>query len=78
MPAMPSRPCGWPSASAVGCGGSRAHESAKEAVRAGDPAAAMLLGEEARARARAAGLDRPLADAADSIGFDLEQIPDRG
>jgi hypothetical protein len=66
------------SAAAVGCGGSPGHEGAKEAVRAGDPAAASLLAADARDCAARGGVEQALAEAADSIGFASEHIPDRG
>ncbi len=63
---------------AVAVGASPQHLEAKDALRRGDPAAADSLGDAAADTARAGGISDALARAADSIGFDFEDLRDRG
>ena len=75
---MPSRRRAlWLAATvAVGCGATPRHERAKEALRRGDPdRAAELLGDRGAAdSARQAGIGDALERAAESIGFDREDL----
>ncbi|CAN5520246.1 hypothetical protein BH20ACT15_BH20ACT15_10050 [soil metagenome] len=59
-------------AAAVAAGSSEAHERAKAAARSGDPEAPALLAEAAREMAASGGFSEAIADAAESIGFDLK------
>jgi hypothetical protein len=63
---------------AVAAGASSEHRDAKAALRAGDRAAARDLAAAAVENARRSGLDDALARAAESIGFDREDLPDSG
>jgi hypothetical protein len=63
---------------AVGCGGGEAHETAKAALRNGDPGAADALLESARAGAAAAGIAADLERAAESIDLAVPGPADRG
>lgn len=63
---------------AVATGPSPAHEAAKRALRGGEPGAAARLAAAAASGAGDAGADDALADAAESIGFAAEHLPDRG
>jgi hypothetical protein len=63
---------------AVAAGASPEHVEAKEALRRGEPEAARSLVAAAVETARREGLGEPLARAAESIGFDREDLPDRG
>jgi hypothetical protein len=63
---------------AVAVGASPEHVEAKEALRRGEPEAARSLVAAAVETARREGLGEPLARAAESIGFDREDLPDRG
>jgi hypothetical protein len=54
---------------AVGCGGGKAHEKAKAALRRGDAAAAAALREAAERTARTAGIADALDHARESIDF---------
>jgi hypothetical protein len=63
---------------AVGAGATDEHERAKEAVRRGDPDAADQLIRSATKIAGQAGMSDALALAADSIGFDQDDVSDRG
>ena len=63
---------------AVAAGPSQAHETAKEAVRDGDPEAERMLLDGATKTADRAGLRDALASAAESIGFAAEDLPNRG
>ena len=65
------------SAIAVGAGGSGEHDEAKAALRDGASDAVELLERSSRTVASAAGMGDSLAQAADSIGFAI-QDPDRG
>ena len=58
---------------AVGCGGDKAHDEAKVALRRGDAGAASALGEAAAAAAREAGIADALDRACESIDFDLPE-----
>lgn len=69
----------WLAASvAVACGPTPNHERAKEALRRGDPDSARLLLEGAADSALQAGIGDALERAAESIGFDREDLPNRG
>jgi hypothetical protein len=63
---------------AVGAGSTSEHERAKEAIRRSEPDAADQLLVAASKTARRAGMDDALALAADSIGFDSDDVSDRG
>ena len=63
---------------AIACGATPSHERAKEALRRGDPDSARLLLEGAADSARQAGIGDALERAAESIGFDCEDLPNRG
>ena len=63
---------------AVAAGSTPEHERAKEALRSDEPDAAVLLLRSAADGAHRAGLDGPLALAAESVGFAREDFPDRG
>lgn len=63
---------------AVGCGGGKAHDEAKAALRNGDGAAARALREAAEEIAREAGIAEALDRAGESIDFDLPKAPDLG
>ena len=63
---------------AVGAGATDEHGRAKEAMRRADPDAADQLLHAATKTARQTGMSDALALAADSIGFDSEDVPDRG
>jgi hypothetical protein len=62
----------------VGAGATPEHERAKEALRRADPDAADQLIGTATKIARQAGMSDALALAADSIGFDSDDVSDRG
>ena len=62
----------------VAVGGTPEHARAKEGLRRGDPEAAESLVDGAAETARRAGLGDALAQAAESIGFPREDLPDRG
>jgi hypothetical protein len=66
------------SATAVGAGGSEAHERAKEALRTGGDGATELLASGASEIARRAGIQDDLARASEAIGFAAEHLSDRG
>jgi len=69
----------WLAASvAVACGATPNHERAKEALRRGDPDSARLLVEGAADAAGQAGIGHALERAAESLGFDREDLPNRG
>jgi hypothetical protein len=69
----------WLAATVAVAAGSRPeHEGAKEAVRAGRPDAAAQLLASAIENARRTGLGDALALAADSIGLDSKDLPNRG
>jgi hypothetical protein len=61
---------------AVAVGGGAEHEGAKEALRAGEDRSVAALLEFARSTAARAGIGDPLAVAADSVGFALEDVSD--
>ena len=63
---------------AIAAGPGPGHQEAKEALRAGDPEAPAKLLASAEETARQAGLGDALAVAADSIGLDREDLPNRG
>jgi hypothetical protein len=63
---------------AVGAGATDEHERAKEAVRRAEPDAADQLIASATKTARQTGMSDALALAADSIGFDSDDVSDRG
>jgi hypothetical protein len=63
---------------AVGAGSTSDHERAKEAVRRAEPDAADQLLRSASKTAHRAGMGDALALAADSIGFDSDNVSDRG
>jgi hypothetical protein len=63
---------------AVGAGATPEHERAKEAIRRAEPDAADQLIESATRTADEAGMGDALALAADSIGFEKEDVLDRG
>ena len=63
---------------AVAAGPVPEHERAKEALRSGEPDAALLLLRSAADGARRAGLAGPLAVAAESVGFARGDLPERG
>jgi hypothetical protein len=63
---------------AIAAGPGSGHRQAKEALRAGDTQAPELLLAAAEETAREAGLTHELAVAADSIGLDRENLPNRG
>jgi hypothetical protein len=63
---------------AVGAGATDEHEQAKEAIRRAEPDAAEQLLQAAIKTARQAGMSDALALAADSIGFDSDDVSDRG
>jgi hypothetical protein len=63
---------------AVAAGPSAEHLEAKGALRRGAPGASESLAEAAGETARRAGLDDPLARAAESVGFARERLPHRG
>jgi hypothetical protein len=63
---------------AIAAGAGPGHQRAKEALRAGDPDAPELLLESAEETARQAGLTHALVVAADSVGLDRENLPNRG
>jgi hypothetical protein len=65
------------SAVAVGAGTSEEHTAAKAAVRDAASDAAQRLERSSRTAAEAAGMADSLAEATDSIGFEI-QDPDRG
>jgi hypothetical protein len=62
----------------VAVGASPEHVEAKEALRRGEPEAAESLAAAATEMARQGGVDDALARAAESIGFDREDLRDRG
>ncbi len=66
------------SATAVGTGGSEAHERAKEALRNGGDGATELLASAASEMALGAGIQDDLARASEAIGFAAEHLSDRG
>jgi hypothetical protein len=77
----PDGPAGalWLAATvAVGAGSTPEHERAKEALRRAEPDAAGRLIQSATKIARQAGMSDALALAAESIGFDSDDVPDRG
>jgi hypothetical protein len=63
---------------AIAAGGGPQHQEAKEALRAGDPGAPAMLLAVAEEIGRQAGIGDALAVAADSIGLDREDLPNRG
>src|SRR4051812_33759980 len=63
---------------AVGAGATSEHERAKEALRRSEPEAADQLIRSATKIARRTGMSDALALAADSIGFDSDDVSDRG
>jgi hypothetical protein len=63
---------------AVAVGASPEHVDAKEALRRGEPEATESLVGAAAEMAREGGVDDALARAAESIGFDREDLRDRG
>jgi hypothetical protein len=63
---------------AVGAGSTDEHERAKEAIRQAEPDAADQLLRSATKTAGQAGMSDALALAADSIGFEREDVSDRG
>lgn len=63
---------------AIGCGGGEAHESAKAALRDGNPGAAELLWEEALDTAGRAGLEDALEQVGKSIDFPVPRPADDG
>jgi hypothetical protein len=63
---------------AIAAGPDERHREAKEALRAGDPAAPEMLLASAEEMARRAGIMDALALAADSIGFARHDLPNRG
>jgi hypothetical protein len=63
---------------AVAVGASPEHAEAKDALRRSDPSAADSLAAAAAEMAREGGLGDALARAAESIGFDFEDLRDRG
>jgi hypothetical protein len=63
---------------AIAAGPSPGHQQAKEALRAGDAQAPEMLLAAAEETAREAGITHELAVAADSIGLDRENLPNRG
>ena len=65
-------------AGAVGSGADEEHESAKRALREGDPEGLRALVREAARKASAEGLGGAMARAADSIGFAPHHLPDLG
>jgi hypothetical protein len=66
------------SATAVGAGGSQAHEKAKEVLRNGGDGATEVLAAAASEMALAAGIQDALARASEAIGFAAEHLSDRG
>jgi hypothetical protein len=66
------------SATAVGAGGNRAHEKAKEVLRNGGDGATELLAAAASEMALGAGIQDALARASEAIGFAAEHLSDRG
>ena len=63
---------------AIAAGPGQRHREAKEALRAGDPAAPEMLLAAAEEMARQAGIMDALAVASDSIGFARHDLPNRG
>jgi hypothetical protein len=63
---------------AVGAGSTPEHERAKESIRRADPDAAAQLIRSATKTALAVGMGDALALACDSIGFDSDDVSDRG
>jgi hypothetical protein len=63
---------------AIAAGSDSRHVQAKEALRAGEADAPGMLLESAEETARRAGIRDALAVAADSIGLDQEDLPNRG
>jgi hypothetical protein len=63
---------------AVGAGSTPEHEKAKEALRRSEPDAGDQLIRSATKIARQKGMSDALALAADSIGFDSDDVSDRG
>ena len=63
---------------AVAAGSTPDHERAKEAIRRAEPDAADQLLDAASKTARRVGMGDALALAADSIGFDSDDVSDRG
>jgi hypothetical protein len=63
---------------AIAAGAGPGHQGAKEALRAGDPDAPTMLLQSAAETARRAGIGDALTVAADSIGLDREDLPNRG
>lgn len=66
------------SATAVGAGGNKSHERAKEALRTGREEATELLAAAASEMALGAGIQDALARASEAIGFAAEHLSDRG
>ena len=66
------------SATAVGAGGTGAHERAKEALRNRDDGATELLTAAASEMALGAGIQDALAHASEAVGFAAEHLSDRG
>ena len=66
------------SATAVGAGGNKSHERAKEALRTGREEATELLAAAASEMAHGAGIQDALARASEAIGFAAEHLSDRG
>jgi hypothetical protein len=73
-----SGPLWLAAAVAIAAGAGQGHREAKEALRAGDPEAPTMLLASAEETALQAGLGDALAAAADSIGFDRGDLPNRG
>ncbi len=63
---------------AVGAGTTDEHETAKEALRRGEPGAVEMLVQNATETARRAGMAGALARAAEAIGFAAEDVRKRG
>jgi hypothetical protein len=63
---------------AVGAGSTDEHESAKEALRRGEPGAVEMLVQNATETARRTGMGDALARAAETVGFAAEDVPKRG
>jgi hypothetical protein len=66
------------SAVVVGCGGSEAHEAAKDATRSASPNVADALWESALETAAGAGLEAELERASEAIDLAIPRPADRG
>src|SRR5262245_60439973 len=75
---QPVRAIWLATAVAIGAGATERHLEAKRSLRKGDAGAVVPLTENARQVAQTAGMGDALARASDSIGFDGEDLPDRG